>query len=111
MQYNSFMPTFLDRQAQQDQARPGCITHRLSLANPLRTLQEGSAERTGPATEEPRPFTRAVLVVEYEEGGPLIREITTVMDKINGRALKGAQGSLRSYRLTTEVSCVDNWAW
>lgn len=90
--------------------------HRLSLAKPLRTLEEGSAERTGPATEEPRLFTRAVLVVEYEEGGELVRDITVAMDQINGRALKNVQGSLRAYRFTQEVgrekitaSCSDGW--
>lgn len=76
---------------------------RLSLARPLRTLQEGSAERTGPATEEPRPFSRAVLVVEYEEGGALVRAITAAMDHINGRALANIHGSLRAYVLTPEV--------
>lgn len=73
------------------------------MAKPLRTLQEGSAEGTGPATEPGRFFTRAVFVVGYEEGGPLVREVTAAMDKINGRALKGVQGSLRAYRLTPEV--------
>lgn len=76
---------------------------RLALARPLRTLQEGSAERTGPATEEPRPFSRAVLVVEYEEGGTVVRAITAAMDHINGRALANIQGSLRAYVLTPEV--------
>lgn len=66
-------------------------------------MQEGSAEGTGPATEEPRPFSRAVLVVEYEEGGELVRAITAAMDHINGRALANIQGSLRAYVLTPEV--------
>lgn len=80
--------------------------HRLKLARPLRTLEEGSAERTGPATEELRPFARAVYVVEYEQGGALVRQISTVMDKINGRAFGNIQGSLRAYRLTPEASDV-----
>ena len=47
---------------------------------------------------------RAVFVVEYEEGGALVREVTAAMDQINGQALKYIQGSLRAYRLTLEVS-------
>ncbi|CAN0241752.1 unnamed protein product, partial [Ectocarpus sp. 12 AP-2014] len=69
---------------------------------PLRTLEEGSAERTGPATEEPRQFSRAVFVVEYEEGGALTRDVTAAMDLINGRALNNIQGSLRAYVLSPE---------
>ena len=80
-------------------------THRVSLARPLRTLEEGSAERTGPATREPRPFTRAALVVGYEEGGSVLREVTAAMDEINGRALADVQGSLRAYVFTPEVGC------
>ncbi|CAB1098443.1 unnamed protein product [Ectocarpus sp. CCAP 1310/34] len=74
----------------------------LSLARPLRTLEEGSAERTGPATEEPRPFSRAIFVVEYEEGGALTRDVTAAMDSINGRALNNIRGSLRAYVLSPE---------
>lgn len=83
---------------------PHLFAIRLTLARPLRTLQEGSAEGTGPATEEPRPFARAVFVVEYEEGGRLVHEVISSLDQINGRALKDVQGSLRAYRLTEEVS-------
>lgn len=82
------------------------VAIRLTLARPLRTLEEGSAEGTGPATEEPRPFARAVFVVEYEEGGRLVREVTSSLDQINGRALKDVQGTLRAYRFTEEVSSV-----
>lgn len=79
-------------------------TRRLSLARPLRTLQEGSAECTGPATEKLRPFTRAVYVVEYEQGGALMREVTAAMNATNGRALGNVQGSLQAYQLTEEAS-------
>lgn len=82
---------------------PPMHIRRLSLASPLRTLREGSAERTGPATEELRPFSRAVLVVEYEEGGVLVQQVTAAMDQINSRALVNVQGSLRAYVLTPEV--------
>ncbi|CAM9197164.1 unnamed protein product, partial [Hapterophycus canaliculatus] len=74
----------------------------LSLARPARTLLEGSAERTGPATEEPPPFSRAVVVVEYEDGGALVRKLTAAMENINSRALANIQGSLRAYVLTPE---------
>lgn len=77
---------------------------RLALSKPLRTLAEGTAEGTGPSTEEPRPFTRIVFVVEYEGGGQLVHGLATAMDEVNGRALGNVQGSLRSYRLTAEAS-------
>lgn len=45
-------------------------------------------------------------MVEYEEGGALVQQITAAMDHINGRALVNVQGSLRSYVLTPEVNIV-----
>lgn len=46
------------------------------------------------------------MVVEYEDGGALVRKITAAMDNINGRALANIQGSLRAYVLTPEVCVV-----
>lgn len=45
-----------------------------------------------------------MFIVEYEGGGELVRRLGTVMDEVNGMALGNVQGSLRSYRLTPEVS-------
>lgn len=43
--------------------------------------------------------------MEYEEGGGVLRKITSAMDEINGRALADVQGSLRAYVFTPEVGC------
>lgn len=45
-------------------------------------------------------------MVEYEEGGALVQQITAAMDQINGRALVNVQGSLRAYVLTPEVTII-----
>ncbi|CAM9857076.1 unnamed protein product, partial [Discosporangium mesarthrocarpum] len=60
---------------------------RVALPRPLRTLEEGSAEGTGPATEAPRLFSRAVLVLEYNRGGNILREVNSAMERVNLEAL------------------------
>ena len=83
---------------------------RVGLAQPLLSLEEGDAERTGPPDDIIfRPFTRAVYTFEYKNV-KLLQALNAAIAKVNEAALKDTMiGSLMSYQLTPEqVEATEN---
>ena len=74
-----------------------------SLARPLRTLEEGDSQRTGPP--DPviyRPFTRAVYTFEYHAVKQL-QTLNRAIDRVNETTLRETMiGSLMSYQFSEE---------
>ena len=83
---------------------------KVNLAEPLLSLTEGDAERTGPPDDIIfRPFTRAVYTFEYNNV-KLLQSLNAAIAKVNEAALKDTMiGSLMSYQLTSEqVEATEN---
>ena len=76
---------------------------KVALAEPLLSLEEGNAERTGPPSDVIfRPFTRAVYTFEYGNV-KLLQALNKAFERVNETALKESMiGSLMSYQLTSE---------